>query len=105
MGSFSQKVSRKANKPHKCEFCKKEIPKGEIYARVFVVDDGVYSYSMHEFCDTIALEEAREAGNEDCTLDFLYDCAYQKVFDEKDHESSAQFYGVTPEQINFIFGV
>lgn len=104
MTDFSNKTTRKANKPHNCEFCKKQIEKGETYERVFVAGDSVCSYALHTFCDSISQQELRESPDFDCALDFLFECAQQKVFDEKDNASIAEFYDVTAEQITFVFG-
>jgi hypothetical protein len=104
MTDFSTKTTRLAMKPHKCEFCGKEIAKGETYERVFVVDGKAYDYALHTFCDSISQSELAEGGYEETTLDLLLDCARDKVLGEKNNVVMADFYGVTVEQITFVFG-
>lgn len=102
--SFSTATNRTARKEHKCEFCGKPIVKGDDYQVVFIADSGTgYSYKMHTFCDDICNQEAREAADES-TLDFLFECARQRVYDEQNNASIAEYYGVTAEQISFVFG-
>ena len=103
--SFSQTIKHKAMKQHRCEFCRKAIAAGETYCRVFVADGGQgYSYKSHTFCDDIAHAEHKEASYDDTTLDILMDCARDRVHDAKNNADMAEYYGVTVEQINFVFG-
>ncbi|MEN3158252.1 hypothetical protein ABC502_07705 [Alkalimonas sp. NCh-2] len=102
--SFSTVTTRTARKEHKCEFCGKPIAKGESYQSVFIANEGsAYSYKLHMFCDDICNTEAREA-DEYSTLDFLFDCARDRVTYVKDNADMADYYGVTEEQISFLFG-
>tara|TARA_Y100000114_G_C11615188_1_gene257040 strand:+ start:249 stop:575 length:327 start_codon:yes stop_codon:yes gene_type:complete len=103
--SFHRKTTHKAIKPHRCAFCCKEISVGETYGRVFIADCGdVWSYKIHSFCDDIAEKEHRESGYDDLTLDMLLDCARDKVQYVKDNADIAEHYGITVEQVNFVFG-
>jgi len=44
---------RKANKPHKCDWCGCEIAKGEEYRDTTLVNDGIYQWKSHLKCDYI----------------------------------------------------
>lgn len=105
--SFYHKTKHKAIKQHKCAFCCKEIAVGETYSRIFIADSGdVWNYNMHSFCDNIAELEHKEADyNEEMTLDCLYECARDRVNYVKDNANMAEYYGITVEQVAFVFGV
>lgn len=103
--SFNQKTTHKAIKQHRREFCGKAISPGENYTRVFIADSSRgYSYKLHTFCDDIADVEHKDARYDDVTLDHLFDCARDRVQYVKDNADMAEHYGITVEQVNFVFG-
>ncbi|MBU2113682.1 MAG: hypothetical protein KKE94_07895 [Gammaproteobacteria bacterium] len=103
--SFNHKTTHKAIKQHRCAFCCKAISPGETYAKVFIADCGdVWGYKIHSFCDDIAEVEHKESGYDDVTLDHLFDCARDRVQYVKDNADMAEHYGITIEQVNFVFG-
>lgn len=57
MGDYIGETHPKARKDHQCELCGYPIPKGTVHTARQGKDDGrVYTFRMHDFCETLTRE-------------------------------------------------
>lgn len=97
-------VVRKARKPHKCDWCGRNIEKGEQYEyQKFVFDGDIYDWKTHLACSRVAsaiwdyvdpdegmtAEEFMEGCQEVCQRFICPDCQkWNKEYEECDYDES-----------------